>query len=146
MLLALSFYKAQSQVDTMHFDTCCFIVKNGIEFIVNGDSSYCNSKSKRNCIQFKRKVKQLNKIVLISPALLHAFSLGDGLNLKVKERMFEKEGFDTDCNFEFILVQNVDVVFIKMTKEEYKQRVNHTDWLDKFPDNSSFIQLGVVLK
>jgi hypothetical protein len=146
VLFVLSFYRAQSQVDTLHIDKSYLVVKDGIQFIANASSMYCEGKSIRNCHQFKRRVKLVNKIVLISPASLHAFILKSGLNLKVKERMFEKKEFDVDCGFEFMLVQNVDVVFIKMTKKEYKERVNHTDWLDKFPDNSSFIQLGVVLR
>lgn len=133
-----------AQVDTVHIESSFIVSEGGVRFVgemqENVDQGFF-----LKCHLFKRKVRHMDKIVLISPINLHAYGLSLGYRLIIQEKKIDFINAKDLCGIEYMSAGTIDVVFIKMTKKEYKKRVNHTDWLDKFPDKSDYIKLGVVL-
>lgn len=136
---------AHCQVDTVHIGSSFIVSEGGVRFVGEMQENVGQGFFLK-CYRFKRKVRHMDKIVLISPIKLHAYGLSLGYRLIIQEKKIDLMNVKDFCGIEYVSAGAIDVVFIKMTKKEYRERVNHTDWLDKFPDNSSFIQLGVVLR
>lgn len=99
-----------------------------------------------DCDSFLKQKDELDRVLIIHPSVMHSLLLPKGACFKATNAVIKHGQLRNRCDLHYLWLRDAEIVFVEIEKNELKNILSHSHWVDSVFPIDGVVKIGVILE